>query len=57
MVIEFYIKTVYGKKHMYIKDTALAAAIQTLTGRKVLTEDNKQALEILGFTFKEVSAV
>ena len=52
--IQYYIKTVYGNNLMYIVDEEVRVAIQRLTGQRTLTEEAKQALQDLGFTFNQV---
>ena len=54
MIIEFYIKNVYGKENIYNKDENIAKNIQTLTTKKTIDKNDMQALENLGFTFKQV---
>lgn len=56
MTIHYYIKTVYGKPTMYIVEQDIAKAIGTLTGRKILIKEHKEALEQLGFAFEQVIA-
>lgn len=52
--IEYYIKHVYGNELRYVKDPEMAQAIRLLTGSKTLMGNHIGALEILGFTFKQV---
>ena len=51
MIIEVFIKNNWGSDHTYICDPDLASAIQTLTGRKTLTDYDLQALRKLGHEF------
>lgn len=53
-VIKFYRDRVYGVVKFYVKETEVAQAISTLTGRKTITEQDMEALKSLGFTFEEV---
>ena len=53
-VIEYYSKSVYGNELMYIKDEVIAKQISVLTGRKTITIEQKQALEVLGFSLIKV---
>lgn len=53
-VIEYYIKNVYGNELRYVKDKEKAQAITILTGSKTLSGNHIGALEMLGFTFKQV---
>ena len=48
MNIECYAKSVYGKRRIFPEDVTIAQAIQVLTGRKTLTEDDIEALQALG---------
>lgn len=54
--IEYYIKDVWGNKRSYIADKETAENISLLTGQKTLDARHFQALEALGFTFKQVLA-
>jgi hypothetical protein len=51
MIIEVFIKNNWGSDHTYICNPDLASAIQTLTGRKTLTDYDLQALRKLGHEF------
>lgn len=53
-VIEYRIKSVYGKDSRYIVDPVIAGAVKTLTGKMTLLDADMKALEVLGFTFKQV---
>lgn len=53
-VIEFFVKNVYGKELMYVKDEKLAQSLFQLTGHRTLTDDAKKAMESIGFTFEQV---
>lgn len=52
-VIEFRIKTVYGRDVMYIASDH-ATAIERLTGKKTIDFEDKKNLESLGFIFTQV---
>lgn len=52
MTIEVTQKEVYGNTLTYVADAAVRRSIQTLTGRKSLTDRDIQALKELGFTFR-----
>jgi hypothetical protein len=54
MEIKYYVKSVYGNEYMYIKDEVLAKQIKVLTGRKTVTTEQLQALEVLGFKLIKV---
>jgi len=49
MEIKYYIKGVYGREMMYIKDKVIAEYVSLLTGRKTITETDIEALTHLGF--------
>lgn len=51
MIIEVYVKNNWGSDHTYICDPDIASSIQTLTGRKTLTDYDLQALRKLGHEF------
>lgn len=53
-IIEYYRDRVYGVVKFYIKDQKIAHAIQCLTSRVTLSENDMSALKSLGFDFKEV---
>lgn len=52
-IIDYRIKTVYGRDHLYIASEH-ATAIETLTGKKTIDWTDVHALESLGFTFNRV---
>lgn len=52
--IEYYAKEVWGNRRCYAKDAEIAKAITTLTNRATLDAKDFAALEVLGFTFKQV---
>lgn len=54
MLIEYYIEKVYGINRFYVKDKAIAEALETLTGHKSLSKLHIAALQKLGFTFNQV---
>lgn len=57
MEIKYYKKNVYGNEHLYIASTGqseVKLAVQQLTGTKTLLTGHIEALEALGFTFKQV---
>ena len=54
MKIEYYKKNVYGNDYYYIKDVKIASAVQMLTGKKTISEMDKESLEYLGCTFVQV---
>lgn len=56
MEINYYVKSVYGNEMAYIADTKKLQAISILTGQKTLSARHMEALEELGFSFKEVIA-
>lgn len=56
MTIEYYIKSVYGRDLIYIKDSFIRSTLQGLTGKKTLDSYDLTALENLGLTVKRVFA-
>lgn len=50
-MIEVTMKSVYGQDLIYVLDPDVQKNIQTLTGRKTLTESDIVALKNLGFEF------
>lgn len=52
--IDFCVRQVYGLNKMYITDLKIAEIVSRLTGERTLTKRAKEALEDLGFTFKQV---
>jgi len=54
MLLQYYIKRVYGKQRVYLKDIKRQAAIELLTGRKTILSSDVEALKMLGFDFEEV---
>jgi hypothetical protein len=57
MEIEYYIKQVYGKPLIYIKDAHTARLLINLTGKKTITEDHQSWLSNLTsgwITWKQV---
>lgn len=53
-VIEYYSKEVYGLEKLYVADENTATIISNLTGRKTLSTSDIGALNLLGFTLKQV---
>lgn len=53
-VIEYRIKSIYGVDKWYVANDRIAGLITKLTSRKTLLESDLEALEGLGFTFKQV---
>ncbi len=49
-LVETYTKNIYGTDLVYIKDPTTAKAVETLTGRKTLTDRDLDALAVLGIT-------
>jgi hypothetical protein len=54
MEIQYFIKSVYGNELMYVKRQDLRECIQSLTGRKTLTQSDIVALTSLGFKMVKV---
>lgn len=54
MNIQYYVKHVFGKPTMYIKDREQAAVVAVLIGRKILTQEAMEALKYFGVTFEQV---
>lgn len=54
MKITYYIKNVYGQELIYISDSETRDNIATLTGKKTVTKNQLQALELLGHEVVEV---
>ncbi len=54
MIIEYYIKNVYGNELIYIKDEQLKKIISNLLGKKTINQKDINNFEILGISFKEV---
>ena len=52
-VIEYRIVSVYGRENIYVVSDH-AKAISELTRRKTIDATDIHALELLGFTFKQV---
>ena len=53
--IQVFIKNVYGKENIYIKDEAIAKIISQLTGCKTLTDHSIHWLKQIGFEFEVVA--
>lgn len=47
MIIQFYVKNVYGVNNMYIVDDRQARLVQTLTGKKTISQSDIEALTAL----------
>jgi hypothetical protein len=57
MIIQFYVKNVYGVNNMYILDDRQAKLVQTLTGRKTINQSDIEALtELAGCAWVQVFA-
>lgn len=56
MIIEYYVKTVYGNELIYIKDEQLRKTISNLLAKKTINKKDIHNFERLGITFKEVLA-
>lgn len=54
MIIEYYVKTVYGNDLIYIKDEQLKKIISNLLGKKTINKKDIANFKSLGITFKEV---
>lgn len=54
MIIEYYIKNVYGNELIYVKDEQLKRVIANLTGKKTISQKDIANFKVLGITFKEV---
>ena len=54
MIIQYYKKNVYGVEYIYILDKDIAKNIAVLTCRKTIDKRDIEALQCLGFEFKEV---
>ena len=54
MIIQYYIKSVFGKDNIYIKDEEQSKIISTLTNKKTVDKNDIKALEQLGFTLEQV---
>jgi hypothetical protein len=55
MIIQFYIKNVYGVNNIYISDNRQAKLVQTLTGRKTINQGDIEALtELTGCTWVQI---
>lgn len=48
MKIEYYKKNVYGVEQIYLHDSEQKAAVQKLTGKKTVSEEDLKALTVLG---------
>ena len=56
MIIKFYMKKRdYGRKRLYIVDNKQKMWLMKLTKKTTISEGDKQALEELGYTFKQVA--
>jgi hypothetical protein len=53
--IQVFIKNVYGKENIYIKDSKVANLISRLTGRITLTEGDIQTLKLMGFELEVIA--
>lgn len=56
MIIEYYIKNIYGNELIYVKDEQLRKTISNLIGKKTINKKDIHNFEILGISFKEVLA-
>ena len=54
MIIHYFTRRVYGVPKMYVAEPSMSAIVQSLTGNKTLSTEQKAALEHLGVQFKEV---
>ena len=54
MIIEYYIKNVYGNELIYVKDEQLKKIISNLLGKKTINKKDIANFKSLGITFKEV---
>lgn len=54
MIIEYYVKSVYGNELIYIKDEQLKKIISNLIGKKTINKKDIHNFESLGISFKEV---
>ena len=52
--IQYFTRRVYGVSTMYLLNDDVKKAIKLMTGRKTMTQADKTALELLGFTFAEI---
>ena len=57
MIIQYYVKQVYGVNKMYITDDRQAKLIQTLTNKKTIDQNDIEALtELTGCAWVQVFA-
>ena len=54
MKIEYYIKNVYGKELIYVKDEELKTIISNLIGKQTINDFDIKNFEKLGIEFVEV---
>jgi hypothetical protein len=54
MNITYYIKYVYGTPTAYLVDETFQKILRAFNGHKSLTETDKKAFELLGYTFIQV---
>lgn len=54
MQIKYYIKRAYGKEFLIIDNDEQRRAVQRLTKRMSVTESDRESLESLGITLKEI---
>lgn len=55
-MISYYVKNVYGKETLYVKDPVIAQAITNVTGKLTIDDGDIKAFGVLGITFVEVLA-
>lgn len=56
MVIEFYVKNVYGKELLYVKDEQQREIIKNLTNKETINDFDINNFKKLGIEFVEVLA-
>ena len=54
MIIEYYIKSIYGNDLIYIKNATQGKALQVLTNKKTIDKKDIDALQVLGVVCVEV---
>lgn len=52
--IQYYTKHVYGIAKDYALDKTINEAVQLLNGHTTMTDQDKKALELLGYSFTKV---
>lgn len=52
--IKYYIKPAWGRDNMYLEDKKLHEALCSITGKRTLLREHKEALEKLGLQFQRI---